>query len=72
MFSNGLWQHELNIEARAGYVAAEIAMKQHVMEDPSMCGSEWTVRVELEYVSGKKYWDKSTFEPAIELIEIDR
>jgi len=72
LFTNGLWQHDLDIKARAGYVAAEIAIKQHVMEDPSMCGAEWTVRVELEYASGKKYWEKSAFEPEIVLHEIDQ
>jgi hypothetical protein len=71
LFTNGLWRDELDIEARAGYLAAEIAMKKHVMGDPSMCGSEWTIRVELEYVSGKKYWDKSRFEPELVLHDVE-
>lgn len=65
--ANGSWQSEKHIEARTAHAAAEKAMMAHVMEDPTMCGAEWSIRVELEYTCGKKYWDVSKFEPSINI-----
>ena len=70
LYVNGNWQDEKQIEARAGYAAAHKAMMQHVIEDPTMCGAEWSIRVELEYTNGTKYWDKFKFEPSIVIDEV--